>query len=251
MSVNTDVLRVLTFNIHKGVSFYSGKQIIDRIKVFIHETKAHLVFLQEVRGPGQSGLKDANETVVYNSQFEYLADTVWDYFVYGKNAIYQKGNHGNAILSAYPVQSWSNSDISTNSLEKRGLLHVSVLHPKIGILNLICLHLNLMPWGRKYQINQLIEKISEELSVNPLIVAGDFNDWCQAVNEKKFQTINLKDAFLTTNGKYVRSYPRIFPILCLDRIYYRGLNPVNVNVLNGNRMNKLSDHAALIVDFSI
>ncbi|MCB1194439.1 MAG: endonuclease/exonuclease/phosphatase family protein [Leptospiraceae bacterium] len=251
MNFNINTLRVLTFNIHKGISFYSRRQILDKIKIFIRKTHADLVFLQEIRCPGLLGLEGVHEADVFNSQFEYLADSVWGHFAYGKNAIYQNGNHGNAILSRYPIQSWDNIDISTNTFEKRGLLHVTVIHPKLGILNLICLHLNLLARGRKYQINRLIELISKRIIISPLIVAGDFNDWTQKVSEQIHEPINLKEAFYTINGSYASSYPRVLPVLCMDRVYYRGLDPISVQVLRGNQWSSLSDHAALIVDFIV
>jgi hypothetical protein len=45
-------------------------------------------------------------------QLEFLADEVWSYRAYGKNAVYDHGHHGNAILSKMPFTYHSNHDIS-------------------------------------------------------------------------------------------------------------------------------------------
>ena len=45
------------------------------------------------------------------TQFEFLADSIWSHYAYGKNAIYQHGHHGNAILSELPFAISNNVDV--------------------------------------------------------------------------------------------------------------------------------------------
>jgi endonuclease/exonuclease/phosphatase family metal-dependent hydrolase len=244
-------LRVLTYNIHKGVCFYSRKQVLSNIRSLIREVGADLVFLQEIRGKGSLGLHDLENSAEFDSQLEFLADSVWEHYAYGKNAVYQEGSHGNAILSCFPVRQWTNLDISTNPLEKRGLLHVSVSHPNLGDLNLVCLHLNLFAGSRRQQLDRLIQRISEAVSEGPLLVAGDFNDWSQGASRHIRERIRVREAFHTLYGRYARTFPSPHPLLCLDRIYYRGLTPIEAMVMTGSPWNRLSDHAALVVDFKL
>lgn len=84
-----DSLKVLTYNIHKGVCFFTRKQVIEAIKKVIHEVNADLVFLQEVRGDSVEELQDIDGAGDFGSQLEFLADSVWPHFAYGKNAVYQ------------------------------------------------------------------------------------------------------------------------------------------------------------------
>ena len=42
---------------------------------------------------------------------------------YGMNAVYPHGHHGNAILSRWTIDQFTNHDVSDHALEKRGLLH--------------------------------------------------------------------------------------------------------------------------------
>ena len=102
MSDNDNELRVCSYNIHKGFCAVNIRPILQNLRHAIRTIDADLVFLQEVVGERLSSLDDNNkqgETTNSYPQFEYLADEVWPHHAYGRNAIYQKGHHGNAILS--------------------------------------------------------------------------------------------------------------------------------------------------------
>jgi endonuclease/exonuclease/phosphatase family metal-dependent hydrolase len=60
-------------------------------------------------------------------QYEFLADSIWPQYAYGKNVVYPHGDHGNAVMSKYPILYHRNHDASVEGPEKRGLLHC-VLH---------------------------------------------------------------------------------------------------------------------------
>ncbi|MCB0367072.1 MAG: endonuclease/exonuclease/phosphatase family protein [Bdellovibrionaceae bacterium] len=248
---NDKRLRLLTYNMHKGFCFYSRRQVLEEIKRAIREVNADLVFLQEIRG--ESSVLNQNGVVngEFASQLEFLADSVWDHYAYGKNAIYQTTNHGNAILSRFPVKKWSNIDISTNPFERRGLLHSTVLHPECGELDLICLHLNLLARGRRWQLERLVGKLAAEVESGPIIIAGDFNDWSQAVSGQIGGDLKVKEAHHSLHGRYARTFPSLMPLLCLDRVYYRDLTPTLSQVLSGRPWSQMSDHAPLLVEFAL
>ena len=44
--------------------------------------------------------------------YEFLADTIWSQYAYGRNAVYDNGDHGNALLSKFPITHYENHDIS-------------------------------------------------------------------------------------------------------------------------------------------
>src|SRR5690625_220449 len=76
--------------------------------------------------------------------YEFLADSIWQDFAYGRNAVYPQGHHGNALLSKFPIISWNNHDISLNRFEQRGLLHCKLdLVESSQPLHAVCVHLNL------------------------------------------------------------------------------------------------------------
>ncbi len=93
MTTDTNELRVCSYNIHKGFSTTRIRYLLEEIRHAIQLVNADLVFLQEVVG------KHRSRSNFQASQFEFLADSVWPHFAYGKNSIFQDGHHGNAILS--------------------------------------------------------------------------------------------------------------------------------------------------------
>ena len=97
-AARTFSLKVLTVNIHKGFTFFNRKFILPELREAVRKIGADVVFLQEVTGSHtQHGTKFDNfpETPHY----EFLADSIWPEFAYGRNAVYDKGDHGNAVMS--------------------------------------------------------------------------------------------------------------------------------------------------------
>ena len=237
-------LRVLSLNIHKGFSHFNLVYVLDEIRRFIRETAADVVFLQEVQG-----FTEVSPTP--SSQFEFLADTVWDHYAYGKNAVYPEGHHGNAILSKYPVEHWHNLDISTNRVEKRGVLHARIRIPDQNLfVECFSLHLNLLPASRKLQTHQYLQYMKEKLPPqNPVILAGDFNDWQKVVSPILKEKVHLLEVFETLHGTPAKTFPSFFPMMPLDRIYSRGLTLIHAERLNPPHWTKSSDHLALLAEF--
>jgi endonuclease/exonuclease/phosphatase family metal-dependent hydrolase len=241
-------LRVLSYNIHKGFNSGNFKFVLREVRDTIQNVQADLVLLQEVLGHHRRHEKNIKNWPT-SSQFEFLADKIWPHYAYGKNAVYNSGHHGNAILSKYPFTFWENIDISGNRLEKRGLLHGIIKVPGHGELHVICLHLALFEAWRKNQIDQLCERIRSHVPEGaPLVVAGDFNDWRQRAHEQLSESLGLTEVFLEANGSHARSFPSWLPILKLDRVYCRSLAIKEAICLTAGPWKKLSDHAALCVD---
>ena len=63
------------------------------------------------------------------AQHDYIAEEVWPHSVYGRNAVYEAGHHGNAILSRFPILQSFNTDVSAHRFESRGLLHCEIELP--------------------------------------------------------------------------------------------------------------------------
>lgn len=187
------------------------------------------------------------------SQFEFLADELWPHYAYGKNAVYSAGHHGNAILSKFPVISWENIDISTNRVEKRGLLHAVVEVPgHKQPLHAINVHLGLLEGERARQLRFICERIESHVPHgHPLVLAGDFNDWRVRASETLRRSLEVQEAFLKLNGTHARTFPSWMPALRLDRIYYRGLTAHTARCLASRPWNELSDHVALYVEMKL
>lgn len=244
-------MRVLSYNIHKGFSVYNRRFVLRSIRDSIRQLQPDLVFLQEVLGEHQvyrHRVLDWPE----QTQFEFLADEIWPHYAYGKNAVYTSGHHGNAILSKYPVVSWENIDVSTNQIERRGLLHATIEVPETGQrLHAICVHLGLREADRTQQLKRLAGRIQSHVPHRePLVIGGDFNDWRTRATSQLNQTLSVKEVFLTLTGTHARTFPSWMPTLKLDRIYYRGMKAQSAKCLAEKPWSSLSDHLALLVELN-
>lgn len=253
MKETPNTLKAVSYNIHKGFGVGNVKFLLKEIRSAIRLVNADLVMLQEVCGTVDK--KKAPDQFLTESQFEFLADSVWSHFAYGKNAVYKTGDHGNALLSKFPIISNDNIDISTLQLSQRGILHSVIefqTNQKKVPIHILCVHLGLLEAERKIQIERLCDLITTAIPDHqPLILAGDFNDWRQKADKTLTEKLNIKDAFQVKGGALAKTFPVWLPVFRLDRVYSRGLNIHHTEVLTGAPWNRLSDHAALMVEFSL
>jgi endonuclease/exonuclease/phosphatase family metal-dependent hydrolase len=245
-------MRILSYNIHKGFTAGNLGFVLKRIKEGIRETKADIVLLQEVVGHHDEHASRIRDWPTV-SQFEFLADTVWPHFAYGRNAVYTSGHHGNAILSRYPISSWENEDVSPSRFERRGLLHAAIELPEMDSpFHVICVHLALFETDRRAQIHKLGKRIAAMVPKGaPLVVGGDFNDWRGSISPVLKKDLGLEEAFLDRAGRHARTYPSWLPVLGLDRIYYRGLRCTEARGVAGRRWSQLSDHLPILATFDL
>ncbi len=242
-------IKLLSYNIHKGFST-NQKFVLTLMREALRKTDADLVFLQEVLGH-----HDHPERRIASwpttAQFEFLADSVWSHYAYGKNAIYSEGHHGNAILSKYPIIKWSNLDISNSRLEKRGLLYALIQTPTCEV-HCICLHLDLMESGRQAQLERVSTWIHEHVPAHaPLIIAGDFNDWRQKASLQFEANLGLEEVFAFLDGAHAKTFPSFWPALRLDRIYFRNAQPGSGIRMRGDPWKNLSDHIPLYAEMKL
>ena len=213
-------LRVLTVNTHKGFTALNRRFILPELREAVRSTGADLVFLQEVLGEHDRHAS-RYDNWPQTSQYEFLADSMWSDFAYGRNAVYPDGHHGNALLSKYPIRQFRNLDVSITGPERRGLLHCVLDVPGHAAVHGICVHLSLLESHRQLQLKllcQLLDSLPEDA---PVIIAGDFNDWQLRGNLALARRGYLHEAFEHHLGRPARTYPARFPLLRLDRIYLR------------------------------
>lgn len=243
-------LKILSYNIHKGFTIGNRDFILEQIRLAMRETDADVLFLQEVLGDHQDKkcrIPDWKTAI----QFEYLADTVWPHFAYGKNAVYPEGHHGNAILSKFPIIDWQNHVISTNRFEHRGLLKTKVLIPQLEKeLLLCCTHLDLTQKGRDLQTEMLVKHMAPEKDI-PWVMVGDFNDWNKKLSPRIEQQLGAKEVFKSLHGTYPRTFPSFAPLLSLDRIFVNNLTPITAIALKESHWKNLSDHLPLYVEIDL
>lgn len=242
------ILRVCTYNIHKGFSQFNRRMVIHELRERLRSLDVDLVFLQEVQGLNvRHEIRHTDWPA--NPQHEFLAQEVWHQTAYGRNAVYDHGHHGNAILSRFEILSEHNQDISDHRFERRGLLHCELNVPQIdGPVHCVCVHLGLTAGSRRRQMQALAERMEQLAPAGaPLIIAGDFNDWRNRADELLARRLGLVEAFIDT-GRPARSFPSRRPVLSLDRIYVRGFRIERADVHCGPPWSRISDHAALTAE---
>lgn len=163
------LIRVVSYNIHKGRSL-GGRDALPDLRLGLHGLRPDVLFLQEVQGRNE--LHGA-----LHAQHESLAAALRMEVAYGCNAVRSRTDHGNALLSRYPILSAENEDISDHRLEQRGLLH-GVIRKDGHEIHCFVVHLGLFGGGRERQILQIMERINRVVPPGaPVLIAGDFNDW--------------------------------------------------------------------------
>jgi endonuclease/exonuclease/phosphatase family metal-dependent hydrolase len=238
-------LTVVTYNIHKGFSALNRRLVVHEIRERLHALSPDVVFLQEVQGAHH---RHSRRHVAWPeaAQHEFLAHE-GGHTAYGRNATYQDGHHGNAIVSRFPIVRSENVDISHHALESRGLLHCEMAVPGWKEpLHCINVHLGLWARSRRFQLEWLCHRIRESVPERaPLVVAGDFNDWRGGATAVLERELGLAEVFERALGRHARSFPARMPLLALDRIYVRGLGVGGAQRLSEGPWSSLSDHAAL------
>jgi len=163
-------VQFLSYNIHKGKSFFTRQLINHPLKNFIHNIDADIVLLQEVRGLQHQDYKKLGQ-----HQLDILTDKKYEHSIYGKNASYYSGHHGNAILSKFSIEQNNNYDLTINHFEKRGILHAIINLPSDKI-HVFCTHFNLTEKDRMVQLEMLEEVITTTTTENDkIIIGGDFS----------------------------------------------------------------------------
>jgi len=245
-------VKVLTVNIHKGFTFFNRKFMLHELREAIRTVGADIVFLQEV-----SGAHAGNQSRTHNypalPHYEFLADSIWPEFAYGRNAVYTQGHHGNAVLSKFPIVSYENRDVSIHGTEGRGLLHCVLQVPgRDTPIHVICVHLGLTEGQRLKQLHMLCDTVRQHIPTSaPVIVAGDFNDWRRRADAVLLQGASLHEVFVQAHGQAARTFPARFPLLALDRIYVRNAMGHGPVVLPVKPWSHLSDHAPLAAEIEL
>lgn len=238
-------LRIATYNIHKGVQglIFNKRLEIHNLGHAVEQFDADVVCLQEVRKVNR---QEAEYFTRWPQmpQADFLAPEGYE-AVYRTNAVTRHGEHGNALLSRWPVLDHQHEDMSDHRFEQRGLLHAEVQVHGVSV-HVIVVHLGLIRASRVRQLAQLRRYIARRVPDEaPLVVAGDFNDWSTLV-QHTLGPIGLR-AFDDAGAQ--KTFPSRLPMVQLDHVLARGLRPAAVMVPNGQIWRRMSDHLPLIAEF--
>ncbi|KAF1048995.1 endonuclease/exonuclease/phosphatase family protein [Xylophilus sp.] len=243
--------KVLTVNVHKGFTSFNRRFMLHELREAVREVAADVVFLQEVLGTHR---RHASRLANFpqSPHYEFLADQIWPQFAYGRNAVYDNGHHGNALLSKFPISYYENHDISITGPERRGMLHC-VLEPPghAAKIHAICVHLGLQEAHRRQQLHRAAALIRSFPADEPVVLSGDFNDWRGRAHAILEDEAGMQEVFVRAFGRAARTFPSSLPVLALDRIYVRNAAVHAPVVLPRKPWVRLSDHAPLAAEISL
>ena len=239
------VLRVATYNIHKGVRGVGPRRRLEihNLGQAIAQLDADIICLQEVRKVHHGEARFFTHWPEL-PQADFLAPEGYQ-AVYRTNAYTRKGEHGNALLSRWPVLGHQHEDMSDHRFEQRGLLHSELLIEGHTV-HAVVVHLGLIRASRMRQLAQLRRYILREVPPDvPLLVAGDFNDNGGMVGRE------LASIALCCHVGRTPTFPSRMPLVQLDHVFARGLEPVGAQVPRGQAWWRMSDHLPLIAEFRL
>jgi endonuclease/exonuclease/phosphatase family metal-dependent hydrolase len=256
-------LRIVTWNIHKGVRGIAMRKRLEihNMQAAVAGLNADVICLQEVR---RINHKEAEHFTQWPElpQADFLAPSGYE-AVYRTNAFTKHGEHGNALLSRFPVIGHAHEDMSDHRFEQRGLLHAT-LHVKGKPVHVIVVHLGLIASSRQRQLAQLSQYIDRDIpKQDALIVAGDFNSpiapvrWAQTALGHHHGSGNGLQKSLTKAPKMLHAlrghatFPSRLPMLQLDHVFVRHAKIISSHVPQGHEWARMSDHLPLIVEVEL
>ncbi len=238
----TSKLRIVTWNIHKGIG--TDRQYrLDRTIGVLRDLDADVVCLQEVDDRVPRSSRDR--------QAQRLADALdYPHHVLGLNVRVGGGAYGNLTLSRYPLRRPHNHDLTIPPKKRRsGLVATIAAGPSHGWM-IANVHLGLLHIERRVQMRRLLRHLFAQAGADqPLVVAGDWNEWGSGIVREVMRDWGFHLARSDARPKGERTWPSRRPLVGLDKIAYR--EPVRCHhvacVLD--RVTRVtSDHLPLMVE---
>ncbi len=248
-------LRVATYNIHKGVRGLGLRKRLEihNLGLAVEALDADIVFLQEVRLFHTGEARRFDRTSFgwpAQGQAEFLAPEGYE-VAYRSNAYTRHGEHGNALLSRWPMGDVGHHDVSDHRFEQRGLLHVPVSWNG-STVHAVVVHFGLVHRSRVRQVQRLARFITDEVPPGEmLVVAGDFNDWGERLDGPMTDLGLTRAAAPGARRADNCTFPSLAPVFALDRFYVRGLSCRSTMVPRGTSWARMSDHLPLVAELAI
>ena len=236
-------MRLLSYNIHKGVGGRDRLYRIERILRVIEDENPDIICLQEVDRNVRRTRHD-DQPGRFASAFAAAGVN------YQLNVHRRHGGYGNLVLSRWPFHGSHQVSLRLRRRKPRGAQLVVVATPE-GPLHLVHWHLGLAERERHWQAQYLLEHPSFKESADlPTLVVGDFNDWRNSLALGPFARHGL--AQLTVPLRRFRSFPAYYPVISLDKAFARGAIDVRAaRLVHTPLTRRASDHLPLVIDFHL
>lgn len=239
-------MKLLTWNIHKGIGGVDRRYAPGRITEVLKHYDADIVLLQEVDdGVPRSG---------GDRQVDLIGDVLdYPHRAFGSNVCLKTGCYGNATLSRFPIVRQNNLCLTFPLKKARGAL-ITVLDAQVGrhryTLHVVNVHLGLSGMERRWQARRLLNSaaLSALDGSSRIVIAGDMNDWTrllgQAFRRSGFRCVT------GSGSKASLTFPAWAPLGALDRVFVRGgLAESQHYAARMALARQASDHLPVIVEF--
>ena len=235
-------MRLLSWNIHKGIGGRDRRYSLTRIVDCIEAENPDLVCLQEV------------DRHVRRSRFDDQPRLLARYF--RAHAVFQPtvhvgdGAYGNLVLSRWPVVSRHRITLRLAERRPRGAQLLVVDSPE-GKLHLVHTHLGLAERERRWQVDRLLDhKLFRGADRHPTLIVGDFNDWRDTLAPGSLAARGF--AQVTAPAARFRTFPAWLAMGSLDKAFVRGgVDVRHARVVRTSLAKTASDHLPIVVDFHL
>lgn len=229
MTARWPTVRLMTWNIH-GALGRNPRFDLAQVMELIRGHDPDLLALQEIdsrRGGGDP--------------FEVVQRELGSHGIGAKTIVTADGDYGQMLVSRWPMSKSEVHDISFLEREPRRAIEAKIATPHGG-LRVIATHLGLSLRERNAQLQSLLGLVYKTEGMTALL--GDFNDWIWAGSVR-----NVLARVLPGRTRQ-RTFPSVFPLLRLDRIYCRPARAL-LSSFADPRARGLSDHLPVIADLTI
>jgi len=236
-------MRLLSYNIHKGIGGRDRLYRLSRILDVIEQENPDLCCLQEVdRGVPRSR---------FNDQPRLLSDVLCAVgCMYQLNVRLKHGGYGNLLLTRWPVSEKHSISLGLPGKKPRGA-QLAVIDSPEGSFRLVNVHLGLGEKERHQQIRHLLGHHFFRATADlPTVIAGDTNDWRNTLAEGPLAENGFKHA--TAPISRYRTFPSYLSVGSLDKAFHCGaIRIAHVRVVRSNLAKTASDHLPLVVDLHL
>jgi endonuclease/exonuclease/phosphatase family metal-dependent hydrolase len=236
-------MRLLSYNIHKGIGGRDRRYRLERIVEVIEAENPDFICLQEVdRRVARTRLDDQPKKLR-----EALRAPA---HLFQLNVRFKTGGYGNLVLSRWPFRSVHQISLRRARRKPRGA-QLAVVESPEGPFHLVHWHLGLAERERRWQARHLLEHALFRVSAQlPTLIVGDFNDWLNTLARGPFASHGF--AQVTTPRSRFRSFPAYWPVVSLDKAFVRGPMEIrHARIVHSRLARDASDHLPLVVDFHL
>lgn len=236
-------MRLLSYNIHKGIGGRDRRYRLDRIKSVIEAEAPDIICLQEVDRNVRRSRFD-NQPLLMEEWFRPAAH------LFQFNVKVRDGGYGNLLLSRWPFRTHHQISLTRHQRKPRGA-QLAVVETPSGPMHLAHWHLGLSERERHWQVRHVLEHYLFRQSRDfPTLIVGDTNDWRNTLIHGPFEVHGFRQ--VTAPPSRFRSFPAWMPVWSLDKAFIRGgLEITRVHVARSRLNRDASDHLPLVIDFHL